>query len=66
MAEPEAPLVAREEIEVICRVIDIILGVPGGVMDHINDLTAAGKTDLEAFAAYRRMGPAMFQKADGR
>lgn len=54
--------ITRAEIEVICRTIELLMGVPGGVLDHVNDMAPRGRADLEAFAEYRRLGPGIFQK----
>lgn len=56
--------VTRAEIEVICRAVELALGVPNGVLDHVHDLSQAGRDDLEAFAEYRRLGTGIFQKGN--
>lgn len=43
-----------DDFLVLCEVVDLALGVPGGVADHTHNLSWQGQAALEAYAEMRK------------
>jgi len=51
---PDNAPVSREDFDTLCGVVELLLGVPGGVLDQIGSLRWDGRAALDRFGEMRR------------
>lgn len=53
-SERDVRAVTLDEFDTLCSVVELVLGIPGGVLDHITELRWDGRAALDRFAEMRR------------